>query len=490
MHVLIATSEMVPFIKTGGLADVTGALPQALSALGLRVTAVLPLYNLIDREAAGALPHGQPFKVELGHRVVKAQAWRSERPWGDVFFIEQAEYFDRGHLYGPPGGEDPDNAERFAFFSRAIPALCRAHHLIPDVIHVHDWQAALVPVYLKETADGAAPLEHTRTVLTIHNMAYQGNFDITAVNVLGLPPRVLGIEGLEFHGGVNFLKGGILFADSVTTVSPTYAREIREPENGWGLDGVLRVRDEHLTGIVNGIDTCEWDPHTDPHLAAPFSADNTSGRVANREAVQKALGLDTGDDPLIGFVGRVTEQKGLDLLLGILPDLMARGVQLALLGSGDPHMVDRLRQAAHDHPGRVGLATGFDEPLARRIYGGSDLFVMPSRFEPCGLAQLIAMRYGAPPVVHRVGGLADTVTAWESDPDTATGFVFQEARPEALLSAIDRALSVWKDKKEFRALQQNGMRRDSSWDASAAAYAALYKRLPSLTPLHKRRITG
>jgi len=484
VHILYAASEMVPFVKTGGLADVAGALPAALAARGHRVTAVLPLYDGVNR--AGLEP-GEEFMVPVGTWQVAARPWRSRQKWGDVYLVEQSDYFARPHLYGPPGGEYADNPERFAFFSRAILALCRELRLAPDVLHVNDWQTALVPVYLREPDDGDG-LEQSASVLTIHNLAFQGRFDVTAVNVLGLPPRVLGIDGLEYYGDMNYLKGGILYADQVTTVSPTYAREILEPQNGCGLDGVLRARSADLSGIENGIDTELWNPASDPHLAAPFSAARPEGRRANRRLVQRTLGLEEADAPLLGFVGRVTGQKGLDIVLDAMPALLDLGVQLALLGDGDPLLTRRLVEAARFRPGRVGVATGFDEPLARNIYGGSDLFLMPSRFEPCGLAQLIAMRYGAPPVVHRVGGLADTVVAWNDNPDSATGFAFDRPDTAALLAAVAGALEVWKEHKLFARIQRNGMQRDSSWQARASACEAVYEK--ALEARRTRKIGG
>jgi len=477
VHVLYVASEVVPYAKTGGLADVAGALPEALVRRGHRVTRVMPLYAAVDRRAHGLRAVGRRLRVRLGGRTVAAKLAVAQHAGVETYFLDCPEYYDRPGFYTEGGADYPDNAERFAFLAHAALTLCGDLGLDPDLIHCNDWQTALIPAALKWSPAAYPALAGVPTVITIHNLGYQGLFPMSGRGVFGLPAAAFTPEGLEFYGQVNLLKGGIVHADAVTTVSRTYAREIQDARAGFGLEGVLAARSGHLTGIVNGIDTAYWDPSHDPHLTAPFSRDRLATRARNRAALCQDMGLDPGAGPVVGMVGRLVEQKGVGLVLAALHDLLDAGVSLAILGQGEPGLVHTLRDAARMHPNRIALVDGFNEPLSHRIYAGCDLFLMPSRFEPCGLSQLIAMRYGAPPVVRRVGGLADTVVPHGEHPDAATGFAFDDFTPEAMAAAVREAVGVFKQPDAFQWIQRRGMARDVSWDHSAGEYEAVYAAL-------------
>lgn len=455
MRVAMIASEAVPFAKTGGLADVAGVLPVALERLGHEVCVILPKYKGIRARRA-----------VLGKKI-------------PVWFIEHDGYFGRDHLYGGKDGDYADNLERFSFFAwRALEQVKEAQFR-PDVIHVHDLQAALVPVYLATTYSHDPAVNQAMTVLTVHNLAYQGMFPKSEFPKLGLPWELFHMEALEYYDQVNLLKGGLVFARRLTTVSPTYAREIQTPEYGCGLDGVLRKRRQDLTGILNGIDVAAWDPATDKALAAPFSTRQPAKKAANKAALQAALGLPAAPTaPLIGMVTRLAAQKGLDLVAAAVEELAADGCQLAILGTGDRPFHEQFEALAKRHPKALGVRLSFDDRLARQIYAGSDLLLMPSRFEPCGLGQMIAMRYGTIPVVRKTGGLADTVVDAAADPARGNGFVFGPADPAACLAAVRRAVSVFKTPAAWAALQRRAMAVDWSWDRAAQAYVALYSASP------------
>ncbi len=474
LRVLSVASECFPLVKTGGLADVVGALPAALVAEGVAVRTLLPGYPavLAGVGAADAVAgfhdlFGGPSRL-LATRVAGL----------DLLVL------DAPHLYaragGPYAGEDRrdfgDNAARFAALGWAAAAVGRGvvPGWVPDVVHAHDWQAGLAPAYLSY---GGNP--RPGTVFTIHNIAFQGWFPAAAMGWLGLPSEAFAIEGVEYFGGVGFLKAGMRLADRVTTVSPTYAREIATPEEGQGLDGLLRARGGDLSGILNGLDTVVWDPARDPHLAAPFGVDDVAARQANRAALRARMGLE--DDPsalVVGAVTRLTAQKGTDLMLAALPALLGHGMRLAVLGAGDAGLEDGLRAAAATHPGRVAARIGYDESLAHLIQGGCDALLVPSRFEPCGLTQLSALRYGAVPVVSRVGGLADTVIDANEAAlaaGVATGVVFSPVTVVALEGALTRLAALWADRAAWDTVQANGMRAAVGWEASARRYATLYR---------------
>lgn len=477
MRVLLATSEMVPLVKTGGLADVCGALPSALEALGVDARVVLPAYRgVLDRlsevEPLGAIADGAAGEVGLvagrtdtGVRVLAVVA-----PWA----------FDReGGPYLAPDRRDwPDNAARFAMLSRVAAAIGRdgIRGWRADVVHAHDWQTGLVPAYLR-FGGGRRPA----CVMTIHNLAFQGVFPAEILPSLGLPAESFSVDGLEYYGNVSFLKAGLVYADHLTTVSPTYAREIQTPEQGMGLDGLLRHRGRELGGILNGIDDRAWDPMNDPYIDAPFSATSLDGKRRNRAALIERTGLDAAiDGPILCVISRLTYQKGLDLLPPLLPDLVARGIRLVVLGNGEVTLEASFRAAAATHPGRVAAIIGYDEPLSHLVQAGSDAIIIPSRFEPCGLTQLYGLRYGTLPIVARTGGLADTVIdaneAALAD-GVATGFVFAPVEGRALAAAIDRACQIYEQPTLWRTMQERAMTREFSWRVPAQRYLELYRRL-------------
>jgi len=476
MKVLSVASEVFPLVKTGGLADVAGALPGALRAEDVDVRTLLPAYPAVKEklaEATVALAYDDLFGGPA--RVV------ADRVDGlDLFAIDAPHLYDRpGNIYlGPDGLDWPDNAMRFAALARVGADIGSGAiaDFEPEVVHAHDWQAALAPAYL-HFSDRPRP----RTIVTIHNLAFQGHFPLSTFSALGLPDGALSIDGVEYFGGVGYLKAGLRLADAITTVSPTYAREIMTPEFGMALDGLLRSRAAAVHGILNGIDDRVWNPARDPALAQTYSALRIDMRARNKTALQNKLGLRRGlDPPLIGVVSRLSDQKGLDLLLHALPNFIAHGGQLALLGSGEPSLQEGFAAAASAWRGAVGCVFGYDEKLAHLVQGGADFVVVPSRFEPCGLTQLCALRYGAPPIVSRVGGLADTVIdANEAacSAGVATGIQFSPPSIEGLSYALERAVDLMHNSAAMRRVRLNGMRADFSWRGPAERYAALYDSL-------------
>ncbi|HEY8484578.1 MAG TPA: glycogen synthase GlgA [Longimicrobiales bacterium] len=460
MKILFATSEAVPYWKTGGLADVARALPDALAARGHEVVVLLPLYAPV---AAQGLPLEEVGRTWLswpdGPVPVR---YLEHRPASGAraVLVDQPDFFHTDRPYGARSGDPLEPGLRFAFFCRAV--VERARTWGADVVHLNDWQTGLVPVYAR--MDGPPVV----TVFAIHNLGYQGNFPPELLPRIGIPWEFYRPEeGIEFYGHASFMKAGLALSDRLVTVSPTYAEEIQRPEYGAGFDGLLRHRREVLSGILNGIDTRTWDPSTDPAVPVPYDAEHLERKEENREALLRELGLD-GDGPLFVMVTRLAHQKGIDLLVSALPRLLRRGVRIAVLGDGDPEYERALARAAAGHPRRVAAFFRFDDGLARRLYAGGDFFLMPSLYEPCGLGQMIAQRYGTPPVVRRTGGLVDTVE------DGRTGFVFEEASPRALCGAVERAIAAWRG-PDWDELRRRCMRLDRSWARSAAVYEALYE---------------
>jgi starch synthase len=473
MEILFVASEVAPWSKTGGLGDVAGALPRALAARGHDVTVVSPRYGSVDAAAYGFVPLERALSV----RGEPASLWvKRGRP--DVVLVDNARFFGgRRGLYGEAGHDYPDNAERFAFLSRAALALPAALGLRPRIVHANDWQTGLCPWLLRHEHAHDPALAGARTVFTIHNLAYQGLFPKQVLPFVGLPWDVFRFDAMEFHDRVSFMKAGLTFADALTTVSPTYAREILTAEGGAGLDPVLRHRRADLHGILNGIDAAEWDPARDPHLPVHYSARDLAGKGACKASLQRELGLPVRPDvPLVAIVSRLADQKGIDLVVAALPQLVLREVQLAILGTGSPAYEEAFRRAAAAHPTQVAARIGFDEGLAHRIEAGADVFLMPSRFEPCGLNQMYSLRYGTAPVVRAVGGLEDTVEDYDGW-SRGTGFKFRDYTPPAFLLAVRRALETWRDQRAWRALVLRGMAQDFSWDRSARSYEALYRAL-------------
>ncbi len=478
--ILFAASEAQPLIKTGGLADVAGSLPQALRQLGHDVRLFLPAYpQAVERARQVEKVAELEIREYRAHcAILSARLGPDEVP---VYLLHAPGIFDRaGNPYTGHDGHDwPDNAFRFTLFSKAAVAIARNRAGLdwaPDLVHANDWQTGLIPALL------ALEPERPATLFTIHNLAYQGVFDRYTFDGLGLPRQLWSVHGMEFHGHVSFIKGGISFADWVTTVSPTYAREICSPALGYGLEGLLQHRGERLSGVLNGIDYLEWNPASDPALDQTYDAERFELKAANQAALQRDLGLpERGDALVLGYVGRLVEQKGVDLILSILPRVLAHEqVQLVMLGSGHAALEDALSSAAAAHPGRVAAYVGYDERLSHRIEAGSDCFLMPSRFEPCGLNQLYSLRYGTVPIVHRTGGLADTVI--DATPKnllrgTATGFVFEHADPNGLWYAVDRAIELaGRPPAWWHKLAVTGMAKDFSWTSSARQYEALYEK--------------
>jgi len=481
LRVLLVASEVSPLAKTGGLGDVAAALPRALRALGHDVRILMPRYRGVERHASGIRTVVPRLEVPVGDRLVPGALLGTETSGGvPVYFLQQDHYFDRDGLYGTGDDDYPDNCERFVFFCRgALEALIALDGMDrdgwrPQIVHANDWQTGLLPVYLRTLYRDHPSLASIATVFTIHNLAFQGVFWHHDMPLTGLGWDVFTPAGIEFYGKLNFLKGGLVFSDLLNTVSRTYAREIRTPAFGSGLEGVLEERSHDLHGVINGIDYEVWNPAKDPAIPQPYSADDPGGKAACRAALRGELSLETAPGPVLGIVTRLVEQKGMDLVLQALPGILAEGCQLVLLGSGDANLEAAFVESAQRHPGRVAVRIGYEAELAHRIYAGADCFLMPSRYEPCGLGQLIALRYGTVPVVRRTGGLTDTVTEFEPARRAGTGFTLDAFAVDALLDAVRRATSAYRQPALWKALVRNAMAEDFSWEASAREYVTLY----------------
>ncbi|OFW04545.1 MAG: starch synthase [Acidobacteria bacterium RIFCSPLOWO2_02_FULL_67_36] len=469
----MVASEAHPFAKTGGLAEVLGALPDALARLGHRVTVVLPKYRGVECDAAG-----DAVTFSLGGRSQSVTFRAQWLPSGvTAVLIDAPELYDRDGLYGADGVDYPDNAWRFAVLSRAALEYARRAGERPSVIHAHDWQAGLVPVYQKLQFSTDPVVGGVPVICGIHNLAFQGVFPASTLSSIGVGWEAFDLQAMEYWGQISYLKGGINFSERITTVSPTYAREMLTPELGFGFDGVLSRRAGSLTGILNGIDFERWNPAADPMIPAPFSANALSGKRRAKEALLASLGLPAGGRarPLVGLISRLTSQKGMDLMEAAVDELMALDLTWAMLGSGDARYEDLWRRLAAAHPDRVAVTIGFDERLAHLIEAGADIFLMPSRFEPCGLNQMYSLRYGTVPVVRATGGLDDTVTDADENRGPATGFKFREYTAAALVSAVRRAAEAFGKPREWKKMQQAGMREDHSWNASAREYVKVYE---------------
>jgi starch synthase len=484
MKVVIIASEAVPFAKTGGLADVAGSLPRALEKLGHTPTLILPCYSRAWKADLPLRSTGLTLRIPVGSAIVEGHVHAAKLPGSevDVYLIDQPGYFDRDGIYQRGGVDYPDNCERFVFFDRAALETVRLLDLQPEILHCNDWQTGLIPVYLEELYRARAGFASVGTLLTIHNLAYQGTFWHWDMPLTGLDWRLFNWQQLEFHGRLNFLKAGLVFADLLNTVSPTYAREIQTPEFGSGLDGLLRARRRDLRGIVNGIDTTVWNPRTDPMVACRFDLDDfAAGKAACKAQLQRRAGLpERPDVPLLAQIGRLDPQKGWDLIAAMADDLLRGDVQLVVLGTGQQHYHELLGRLAAQHAGKVRAFLEFSEPLAHQVEAGADIFLMPSVYEPGGLNQLYSLTYGTVPVVRATGGLADTVVDMMPQTladGTATGFTFDEPTPRSMRSAIDRALAVWPDRETWGRLVRAGMRSDWSWDRSAKAYVQLYEEI-------------
>ena len=468
----MVASEAVPFAKTGGLADVVGALPRALARLGHTVDVVIPRYRGIDA--------GEPVArvaVGLAGETIETTVFGTGDSGCRTLFVEHPGYFDRDHLYGAIGRDYPDNPERFAFLCRAAIQWAGSQADPYDVLHAHDWQTGLLPVLQRHA--GSPELQSIPCIFTVHNLAYQGVFDASWLPRLGLGWEWMHVNALEYWNRISFMKGGIVFSRLITTVSPRYAQEIQTSEYGFGFDGILRSRSDDLVGILNGIDYDQWDPSRDPFLPEPFDAVRLDGKRASRQAVLEAFGLPPDPDgrrPVVGLISRLVDQKGFDVLADLSDELPRLNASFVLLGTGERRYEDLWLALATRHPDRVAARIGFDEAMAHRIEAGADVFLMPSRFEPCGLNQMYSLRYGTPPVVHATGGLYDTVRNFDPTTGSGTGFTFEEYSSQALLSTLRWALQTYDDRATWRRIQVAGMQQDFSWDAAAGTYVTVYER--------------
>ena len=481
LKIALISPEVFPFAKTGGLADVAGALPKYLARRGQDVIVVMPKYRTIDGESFGLTDTGLEIAVKMDKETSQHRLFVSEHiPGVKTFFIDAPEYFDREQLYGTPNGDYPDNAARFGFFAKSVLEALEALDFEADIIHCNDWQTGLVPVYLKERSENGGFLSNAKTLFTIHNMAYQGLFEPGVLPKLGVPWKYFVMEGLEFWGKASFMKGGIVFSDAVSTVSRRYSEEIQTPEFGFGLENILASRQNVLHGIPNGLDPEEWDPATDGDISARYTASKPGPKATCKRALANENGLVySADVPIVGMITRLAAQKGLDILSQCIEELVALGVNLVILGTGDDEYHRILEEKKEKLAGSVGVNIGFDCAMARRIYAGADMFLMPSRYEPSGLGQLISMRYGTIPIVRKTGGLSDTVTEFDPGTSQGTGFVFSEYTAGALTETAKRALNLYKDKTRWKKLVKNAMSYDSSWDRSSKEYIELYHNILS-----------
>ncbi len=481
MKVLAVAPEIYPLIKTGGLADVTGALPLAMAGQGISTRTLIPGYPAVMK----AFRRGRPLHKYAALQGGRATVYGAKVAGLDLLVLDAPHLFDRtGGPYGDATGSDfPDNWRRFAALSQVGADIAAGviKGYVPDVVHAHDWQSAMTLAYMRYGAAVTTP-----SALTVHNLAFQGQFGSSIFAELGLPAAAMSLEGVEYYGGVGFLKAGLQAAWAITTVSPTYAQEIRSPEFGMGLDGLVNMRASDLYGIVNGIDTDTWNPATDKYLTANFSADTLAARQANKLAVEKRFSLEHDDSPILCVISRLTWQKGMDMLVGTLDQVVAEGARLAILGSGDSAFEGALLAGAARHRGRVGVVIGYDESLSHLMQAGCDAIVIPSRFEPCGLTQLYGLRYGCVPIVARTGGLADTVIdANEAalSAGVATGFQFEPADAGSFMHAVARATAAYATPDVWASIQRQGMKADVSWDRSARKYADLYRSLVARKPV-------
>ncbi len=475
LKVLFVASEVAPFRKTGGLADVAGVLPKAVRQHGIDIRVVMPLYQGVDWNALERLDGTLSVPMYFGQARAGLRLGHLPGSEVPIYFVEYNRFFDRPHLYGPPGQAYTDNLERFSFFSRAALELCKTIGFVPDVIHANDWQTALVPVYVN-TVEWAKPLHGAGTLFTIHNLAYQGNFGGGGMFITGLGNQHYNASEFEHFGDMNLMKAAIRHANLLSTVSPTYAREIQTSAYGFGLDGELALRSHDLRGVLNGIDTHVWDPGHDPHIAAPYGTEDMAGKAVCKASLQRQVGLPVRPDvPVFGVVGRLTAQKGFDVLAHAIERILSWDLQMVLLGNGDAEAEHFFSYLAARRSDRFKAFIRFDEGLAHRIEAGADFLLMPSRFEPCGLNQMYSQRYGTLPIVRGTGGLFDTVSNYDQATGQGTGFVFWDLTPNAIADTVGWALATYCHRPEHvAAMRKRAMQQDFSWDRAAAAYQRLY----------------
>jgi starch synthase len=488
MHIAFAASECVPFSKTGGLADVVGALPRALAALGHKVSVYVPRYRQTKLTDPETVVNSITIPFDDKYRFCSVVTTGANAPAGVRFyFVDYPPYFDRDALYGGPAGDYPDNAERFALFSRAVLEASKVLG-VPQVFHCHDWQSALVPVMLRTLYAEDPAFREVATVFTIHNMGYQGLFPPDILPLLALPWELLTMSKMEFFGQVNFLKGALVYSDFVTTVSRKYSQEIQTSEYGFGLEGVLRDRAATVTGILNGVDYDEWSPQTDKFIAAKYSPQDLSGKQKCKQDLLTAFGLANANSssnsgskvPVIGIASRFAAQKGFDLIAQIMDRLAREEMIMVVLGSGDKLYEEMFQRLNKQYPSKIAIKVAYDNAIAHKIEAGADMFLMPSRYEPCGLNQIYSLKYGTVPIVRATGGLDDTIDPWDARTGKGTGFKFTDYTGEALLATIKQALLAYQDPSSWQTLMRNGMARDFSWGASAREYGKIYERVRHL----------
>ena len=479
LKILFATPEAVPFAKTGGLADVAGALPKSLRALGCEIKLIMPYYRKVKDSG---LPHqylGQEIEVSLGNEKLKADIYLGHLNQDiPVYFIGREEFFDREYLYGTAKGDYFDNAERFIFFSRAALTFCQSLGFSPDIIHHHEWQTGLIPAYLKSLYQNDPLFSGCATVFTIHNIAYQGLFKKEKFGLTGLPQEMYSPEGIEFWERINFMKAGIVYADVINTVSKKYSEEIQTSEYGYGLEGILTKIKESLYGILNGVDYEDWDPSHDPHLIARYDAKDLSGKKQCKKDLLEEFDLPSSleEVPLLGMISRLADQKGFDLLMEISEELFALNIGFVLLGTGEQKYHDLLTQVVQKYPQKAGIRIAYDDRLAHKIEAGADFFLMPSKYEPCGLNQIYSLKYGTIPVVRATGGLDDTITPYDPATKKGNGFKFTRYDAKEFLNTLKLAISFYYQPGHWRQLLQNAMAADFSWRKSAQSYLELYRK--------------
>jgi starch synthase len=479
LRILFATPEAVPFAKTGGLADVAGALPKFLQALGCEINLVMPYYRMVKNSKFPIQSLGKEIEIPVGNEMIKADLYQGQLDQGiRVYFIGREEFFDREYLYSTPKGDYFDNAERFIFFSKACLLLCQLMEFSPDIIHHHEWQTGLIPAYLKSIHRNDPIFAHTATVFTIHNIAYQGLFKKEKFWVTGLPEEMYNPEGIEFWERINLMKAGIVYADVINTVSQKYSEEIQTPEFGYGLEGILKKRREDLYGILNGVDYKEWDPSHDSYLVARYDLKDLSGKRACKKDLLKEFNLPASLEkaPLFGTISRLADQKGFDLLADILDKLFTLDVGFVLLGTGEQKYHDLFNQIARKYPQKAGIRISYDERLAHKIEAGADFFLMPSKYEPCGLNQIYSLKYGTIPIVRATGGLDDTIVNYDPATKKGNGFKFNRYDAMDLLNQIKVAIGVFYQPEPWKQLLRNAMMADFSWQRSAKAYVQLYQK--------------
>ncbi len=480
MQVVIVASEVAPFSKTGGLADVAGALPKALAEIGAEVTVFSPFYPSVKNTQSRPKLKIKNLLIKVGERIIDAKVYHKRESLIDFYFIANKEFFDRQFLYGTEKGDYPDNAQRFTFFSKAVLESIIKLDFNPDIIHCHDWQSALIPLYLKINYEQNQSFNQTKTVFTIHNLGYQGLFNPETFYDIGVPEKYFSLQGLEFYGKVNFLKAGLMFADKLTTVSPTYAKEIQTKQFGFGLEGVLSIRQEDLSGIINGIDYSIWNPAKDEFIESNYDVHNFANKTEIKKSLYTELGLNLiYGSPLIGFVGRLALQKGVELIIEAIKSVI-NNAGFVILGTGEEKYHQLLSELKSQFPNNISLNLAFNDSLAHQIYAGSDIFLMPSQYEPCGLGQMIAFKYGTIPIGFKTGGLADTIIDYSLDSVKGNGFLFDNYNVNSFVAKLKEAIQLYEQKDKWQNLIMRVMGLDFSWQNSAQKYLKLYSELLKL----------